>query len=442
MQTRASDRMLELQLSRGAPHHFDAVATTSNHSIPEFLFRSSISILVSTIFIFPQFGINFGSYSLNFSLIAIYLVLVLGLFFGGFQLSLPRILLYFAVTFFGVVSLRANGGPSAPSFVLLAVIYFPLVFVAKPQANEDWRPFAIGKFCDYAAFVAVVGCVQFVAQIAIHGDWLFASYKLIPEPIKASGVYNTVIEAAGGLKKSNGFFLREPSFMSMLCAIALLLEYFHYRRPMRLAMLAGGMLVSLSGTGIIILLFGLFFPVRLNSLVRAVGLGAAFTVVYLILSEVLDLSVFTNRVAEFQTPGTSAYARFVAPYLLLSRDFDYPPWAALLGHGPGSISAAALTFASPGGSHDPTWAKSMYEYGLLGAFAILSLLVVSLWRSWPSAEFKIAMLYAWLASGGQLLSPDFMALLFVVVSLWPKTNDPWLQADFPDEVGAQLASSK
>ncbi|MGY0575839.1 hypothetical protein ACTGJ9_036370 [Bradyrhizobium sp. RDM12] len=350
---------------------------------------------------------------------AIYLVLVLGLAFGVFRLSLAGLLLYSSVVFLGVVSLQANGGPSAPSFFLLAVIYFPLAFVAKSQANENWRPFAIKKFCDYATLIAVIGGVQFVAQFAIHDDWLFASYKLIPEPIKASGVYNTVIEAAGGLKKSNGFFLREPSFMSMLCAIALLLEYFHYKRPIRLAILSGGMLVSLSGTGIIILVVGLFFPIRLNSLARAIVLGAVFTIFYVVVSEVLDLSIFTNRVAEFTTPKTSGYARFIAPYILLQRDIDFPPWAALLGHGPGSITAAALTLNSIGGSHDPTWAKSIYEYGLLGFIAILTYLLKALWSSWASPEFRVALLYAWLASGGQLLSPDFMAVIFICISLWP-----------------------
>jgi hypothetical protein len=396
---------------------------SQSHNL-NFTVRVLISFLISTIFIFPQFGLNFGSYSLNFSLVAMYALLAVCALYGIFRPTLSRLIFYGLMLFCGLASLCINGwGPSPSSFFLLVVVYFPLLFSANLETAALWGPFAARKFCDYAALIAAIACIQFFAQFVIRSDWLFGFHTLIPDPIKASGTFNTVIELSGDLKKSNGFFLREPSILSLLSSIALLLEYFHFHRKLRILLLLGAMAVSLSGTGIIVLLFGLFFPLSPKALLRIMIIGAAFGFGYLLLSEALELSIFTNRLAEFQTPGTSGYQRFVAPYILMTNEFDRPEWAPFFGHGPGSITMAAATLLwALGGSHDPTWAKSIFEYGIYGAFFILGFVICTFWGNWTRIEFRIALIYAWLASGGQLLAPDFIAIMFILISPWPTSD--------------------
>jgi hypothetical protein len=215
-------------------------------------------------------------------------------------------------------------------------------------------------------------------------------------------------------------------------SFAVLIEYYLLHRRLRIAVLLLGMILSYSGTGILILIVGLFAAVSPAAFPRFIVLGSLSVLAYWLFRNALDLSVFTERLNEFSQEGTSGYARFIAPSMLVLGEFSDKAWTPLLGHGPGSITLriAALDAAldSPDAIHDPTWAKMMYEYGVAGTMSIVLFVISILSGKRINWQFCLAMFYAWLVSGGQLLSPDFMAIVFVLIALWPSKGYYTLKA--------------
>jgi hypothetical protein len=180
-----------------------------------------------------------------------------------------------------------------------------------------------------------------------------------------------------------------------------------------------GMVLSFSGSGLVLIGVGLLIPTSATSVRRAIYFLIFGTVLLLAASSVVDLSNFTDRISEFWTPNTSGYARFVAPFDFLRYGFDAGWWRTLVGHGPGTIQPAIDRYRTTFAIHDPTWAKLIFEYGIGGFVIAVAFVVQFLFRSTVPRELKVALLYAWLAAGGLLLSGDFAAIMFGLAALWP-----------------------
>jgi hypothetical protein len=235
--------------------------------------------------------------------------------------------------------------------------------------------------------------------------------------VRGPSGYHTVI-SVGALHKSNGFVFREPSGFSLVMAFALILEFGRGKRTLPVACFGLALLLTYSGTGLLALLLSTAFPLRRRG-AMALSLGALVTTAVVLFGDVLNLSFTLGRVAEFGTEGSSAYARYVAPLRLIVDAFHRAPARLLLGHGPGAISRLTLGYEF----HDPTWAKLIFEYGVLGFLAFVGLLVMLLREGQVSLRFRGALLAAWLIMGGHLLSPDFNCFVFTLVALHPFRRD-------------------
>ncbi len=136
---------------------------------------------------------------------------------------------------------------------------------------------------------------------------------------------------AADIIKSNGIFLAEPSILSQITALGILIEVLEFRRPRYLVVMALGFLVAYSGTGLMLLL--LFLPLAGLRHGRA-GLSALFVVMFvlgLFATGIIDLSAFTSRVGEFEDTGSSGFERFVAPFWLAAKQFDTGIFASIAG---------------------------------------------------------------------------------------------------------------
>jgi hypothetical protein len=69
--------------------------------------------------------------------------------------------------------------------------------------------------------------------------------------------------------------------------------------------------------------------------------------------------------------------------------------------------------------HDPTWAKLIFEYGLLGFAAFVALFLVALHRAQPPLRARAMLFGGWLLMGGHLLSPEQNFLTLALVGLLP-----------------------
>jgi hypothetical protein len=383
------------------------------------LFELAFVALVLSTTVLERFGLNFGSYSCNAALFAMYAFLGVAGVRGALTVSPARLTLYGACMTVALASAMLNERASSLSSVaLLAVMYLPFVFVLAP--GSDLGPERARRvFLDVAFACAIAGILQFYAQRFVHADWLFDFTPRIPTFLRGPSGYNTVIPVAGSFK-SNGFFFREPSGASFVLALALMMEVLGPRRLARVAALGLALLLTYSGTGLLALAIGLAVPMTGRNLVRValvLGVGACL---FLLLEEPLNLSFTLARLDEFGSERSSAYIRYVAPARLLTETAANAPWLLWFGHGPGTIFQQTIGYEF----HDPTWAKLIFEYGIVGFVAFVSLFLVAL--AVPAAPLRVrAMLFAgWLIMGGHLLSPEQNFMTLALVGLLPAAEEP------------------
>ena len=388
------------------------------------LYGCMVLVLVATMLL-ARFGINLGSYSLDFSLVALYILLAAMVYSGRATIDESMALFYVAGMGVAALSLVVNHGfspvdrSSTTSLLLLAVMYLPLM-ITLPTQNPQWPEQAriLKAFGNIAMICALAGIAQFFLQFVVKQPWLFDFTLWIPEVLRGPSGYNTVIEV-GNQHKSNGFFLREPSGFSFVVALAIIVELTSTRRWWRIATFGFALLLTYSGTGLLALIIGLTFPISRKSLLRLLFLGAAALVLFGVLGEALNLSFTANRVTEIESDRSSAYIRYIAPMNVVLGSINTDPWAALLGHGPGTIQRTARGFES----FDPTWAKLLFEYGLTGFAIFVSMVLYALHRSPIRFQLKAVLFGSWLLMGGHLLSPENVATLYVLAAVWRPAMD-------------------
>jgi hypothetical protein len=382
------------------------------------LLRAFAVLLLLSATVLQRFGVNAGALSTSLALPVMYGFLAIGGLAGALSLSLERTLLFAACLLVAFSSLLLNETASSiASLSLLCAIYFPFIFMLRPGSLAENDAAWIGaRFLDIAAICAVFGVGQFALQLVIHAGWLFDFTPLIPAPLRANGIFNTVIPI-GSLNKSNGFFFREPSGFSYVMALGLIWEQASLRRPQRLVVLGLGLLLSYSGTGILALLLALLHPFGVKTLLRFSILALIGWLVFWLLGDALNLSFTLGRVSELSAENTesSGHMRYVAPYRLLTETFDQTAWSAWLGHGPGTIFQTLRSYSF----HDPTWAKLLFEYGAAGFCAFLALFLLGLRRGGLPIQARAALFWGWLIMGGHLLSPEQNFLTLLLIGLTP-----------------------
>lgn len=390
------------------------------HALALWLRIGIVAVIVALILL-TRFGVNTGAYGLNFAVPIVYVMILKGLADNKVHLDLPGLLLFTLFIALAGASLVVNvnvpfrGDGSMASLMLLASLYLPFIFVLKPfdASREGWL-WTLRALLNITLFVAAVGILQFYLQFAWHPTWLFDFTPLIPKAISADVLANSQI-SAGSFFKSNGFFLREPSAFSFLMAFSLICEMALFHRWKRLGVYAFALLLSYSGTGLLALAVGLLFPFGFKTAVRVGIIAIVALLVFVLFGDALNLSFTLGRVGEFGAESSSGYIRYVAPIRLIYELVDSDPWTAFLGHGPGTIFHAVRSYEF----HDPTWAKLVFEYGILGAGACLALMVYGMSRSHAPVQIRATLFFSWLVQGGHLLTPENVLMIYILLAFWP-----------------------
>lgn len=377
---------------------------------------------------FARFGIGLTSdFSISMGMVGLYVVAAAMVWSGQARVSPAGALLVAAVLLVATLSLLVNQNfapwrrqVSFNSWALLVVLYLPFALMVRPGADNRamWLWLARAHL-GVMVFVTVCGIAQYALQFVYRPAWLIDFTPLIPAPIRGSGLYNTANAMSTGFK-SNGFFLREPSTFSAYTAFALLLEWSLFRRKWVLAVFGMGLMLSYSGSGIMVLLVAMMFPLGFNTVLRAAAAALVAVAVYLLLGGVLNLDYTLGRVHEFGSDRSSAYCRFILPGATALQSIDDQPWVSLLGHGPGTMQKLTA-------SCETTFGKILFEYGLLGSLALLALLVHAVRRPWIPLRLRAGLLLFWLVLGGHLLGPDALLIIFLLCAIWPR--DPAESAD-------------
>ena len=187
--------------------------------------------------------------------------------------------------------------------------------------------------------MAVTGIVQFAAQFV--GLRLFSFRGIVPASLLFEDGYNPQIPIGiGSLFKSNGGFMLEPSVFSQFMAFGLMLEVLVLRRPRVLALFTAGLVLSMSGTGWIVLA-AFVISVAFSMGRRGIAIAAMTLALLGLLAGAATVlapnaaGAFASRLDEVVRPGTSGHLRFVTPFWLLNDVLTEEPSAALLGIGSG-----------------------------------------------------------------------------------------------------------
>lgn len=264
--------------------------------------------------------------------------------------------------------------------------------------------------------IAAAGIVQFLAQFA--GLGLFSFRGIVPDKLLFEDGYNLQIPAGfGGVFKSNGFFLLEPSIFSQTMALALMIESVTFVRPRFLALFLAGFLLSMSGTGwVVIAAFVVTVTVSLgwrgllmagSTLAVLAGLGFA---VSLFLPDAA--AAFSGRLDEVFLPQTSGHLRFVTPFWLLSDLLHMQPDALWVGLGGGVSERVPLSYEY----NVNTPVKIVLEYGLPSLLTYLVLLTGG--RRTPRQRVLVApCLVLLMFTGGYQQFPPMLFLIVLVISV-------------------------
>jgi hypothetical protein len=392
----------------------------------ELTFKGRLAIwsaILSVLFL-PQIAYNIGDFPVSTNFVCYALIALYLLMSGHASFSIPVFILYSLTAATACLAMVLTTSPvSWASLLLLVVLYAPFCFRLQNQHDLTLiQGYIQRSYVSAATVIAAIAVVQIVLVNGFGATFLTNVNFVLPEAIRGAGTY-TYFRESGGIVKANGFFLRESSSLSIVTGLALIIEYFTRARPRTLAILALGLFSSFSGSGVFPLILGFLMPRSLRRVPHFLvsSLVFIFALFALYSWEIPGLTLFFDRLSEFQTPGTSAHARFLAPMDMVQRSLDEGGASLWLGHGGGSYLRSTGLLGVKYEISDPTWARLIYEYGLVGFTLISALFAIRIWSSGLRPEIRIFILSSWIIAG--LLSPS-STLSFWLLTLVPQARRP------------------
>jgi hypothetical protein len=328
--------------------------------------RVDIALLVSALFL-QRFTLPFGNTFLHLDLVAIGIILVYQFLSGKLLIQYDRFLWFLALGFVATCSLLLNFKSTMLTGYSLFLVFYSLFTLSRPSTRDQYKR-TLQAFQFLVMLLSWLGVAQFFAQFVVDGNALQNFYWIVPDILtRDPTAWWNEPRNFGGLIKSTGLFLTEPSALSQTTAIGILVEILEFHRPRCLLVMALGFLVAYSGTGLMLLL--IFLPLAGLRYGKA-GLSALFVVVLILGlfgTGIFHTEVFTARIGEFEETGSSGFVRFVAPILLAAKHFNTAAVQALaLGTGPGTAKYFGENWY--GGGSLAHWLKLFYEYGIIGSF--------------------------------------------------------------------------
>lgn len=375
--------------------------------------------LLVVLLLLQRFAIPFGAKPINLAGPLGFLIALIGVARGVLAIDMRRLTAFLAFVLCvaaGMAWQSMNQSPFGTAANLdslaqfLALTSFAVFSFATPI--DEARFFRVVTF--WFACVAVAGLLQFAAQFA--GLRVFQFTGILPEQMLYEANYNLVIPVGvAGLLKSNGFFLVEPSVFSQIMALGLMIELLSARRIGLMALFAAGLILSFSGTGLIVLLSfagaaALAMGRRGVALAAGVALvlGLAAGLTFLLAPDLA--ASFGERAGEFSRVGTSAHMRFVTPFWLLEDVLSRAPSALLAGIGSGASEALYRPYLY----NVNTPIKVFLEYGLPALVAYLSLFLLNE-RTRAQRALVVPGMVLFLFAGGYQQFPPILFLILLLL---------------------------
>ncbi len=403
---------------RRGPAQPKAVPTRPSFRSDDSAARVDLALLFCALFL-QRFSLPFGSTFLMLDFVPVTLIVVYQFLAGKLVIHYDRLLWFLATALTVTCSLLLNFNSMMLNSYFLFMASYPLLTLSRSSTGDRYKG-TLQAFQFLVLLLSSIGVAQFFAQFVVDGRKLVMFYGIVPDFLFGffyAGGENTIhtLYEGSAILKSNGLFLGEPSNFSQITALGILIEVLEFRRPKYLLIMALGFLVAYSGTGLMILL--LFLPLA-GLRHRRAGLSALVVVMFalgLFAMGVIELSVFSSRVGEFQDPHSSAFGRFVAPLKLTAQQFDTASlFSLLVGNGPGTTKILSVTTWYIGAP--VTWYKLFVEYGIIGSFVFVCFLASCLRNSRCPGVVLWALLFIFIFFWG-LVGGEGVAIIMVLCTL-------------------------
>ena len=309
---------------------------------------------------------------------------------------------------------------SFPSYAYLVVILLPYALKLNNTLVRKGQELIF--FQNIMVCFSILGIIQFFLQFLIGADWAFLIDTKLPASIIKQH-YNSMNSLGYGSTtyKSTAFFMQEPSIFSQLLSIAILIELIYFMNLKRLALYFAALAVTFSGTGLIIL--AVLTPFYLIA-TRRIGLliaGVAFITTLPFWGEYVGLGYTINRIAEFGSTNSSAYARFISPFItVVDKLFPEGVWHTLFGLGAGSM----IRTMGAGVDYEvatSTWSKIIFEYGFVGAILFYLYMGYLMFSGRKNLFLVFAIFIQFYFLGEFILAPTVHALIIAFL-VWPSTT--------------------
>jgi hypothetical protein len=362
----------------------------------------------------PPFG------AMGLALVTPLLLLVaVGGFVSGLMVLHLRRALAFALMIGTLLLLQvfAADGFSLGSMALLIVAHLPYVF--QQRRSERPRDEILRYFQQLAMVIAVLGIAQYCLQFLLGPALSFPIENLVPGDLTVAK-YNkeAILHYGSEVRRANGVFMIEPSLFSQLMAIGLVTELVTRKRLACMAVLATAMLVSYSGTGLMLLAVCLVFEGVAQRRWAILAASAVLGVLIVALGIVADVPMITNlvhRSSEFGSANSSGAQRFVGGFTLFEEMLWPEPLRAFFGYGAGSLVGYAAK--SPTRLAEMFLFKAVFEYGLVGAGAYFGFLGYCIFTAAAPRVLRVAVCVAIMIGG--MFTP-FGHILACGLLLWPR----------------------
>jgi hypothetical protein len=187
----------------------------------------------------------------------------------------------------------------------------------------------------------------------------------------------------------------------------------------RLALFGAALLMTFSGTGLVLLASGLIVLALRRGGRWAWRMALVITVSAVVVGTTPIRGVLLDRVSEFSEQGSSGNARFNAPYDLVFNAISTDLPALLVGRGAGSVDLD-VNYFNPTGipSNYPAIPKLLGEYGLPSTVVFIAFLMTLFLRRCPSAVLGLIAVVMFFFLSGALLEPPVIYLVWLLTGLF------------------------
>lgn|GEM_PF-1139672 len=369
--------------------------------------------LLLTTFI-AKLGVPVGPREVPASLYLMLSLMVLGLITSKLVFDIKRLAFFLGtVVILGGVQVFRGTEWSPTSFFMMVGIYACYTMTVVDPRFDVRR--AVSFFLNICTFIAICGIAQYPLQFIIGPTLAFPIDFLIPKTVLVEGYMNlNVLSYGSSTYKPNGVFLLEASFFSQLLAIAVITELCSHNRPWRLGLYLVGMLLSFSGTGIVILLLTMPVIVITQRRYDLIFLGFIGIIIALLFYDQLRIGYFLDRATEFNNVESSFFMRFVGGFYFFEQFLWTDQMRALFGTGAGTFMSFEERANLP--VHESALNKIVFEFGIIGAIVNFSFLLYCLKQSTAPFEIKWACAVMFFMAG--IYTPSSHGITLSLL-LWP-----------------------